>query len=146
MAKAAKSPKKGSSANGGESVSGYFRRIILENPKLLKKRSNDELLERWQADHPGEELNASVKGGLANLKSVMRSKLRRRGRQKAQAESPSPEAPAPKIPVARLEALEAAIDECLAMARAADAEGLAASIRGLRHARNLVVYQLGTPG
>src|SRR5205807_1704450 len=27
-----------------ENISGYFRRIFAENPKLLKSRSNDELL------------------------------------------------------------------------------------------------------
>jgi hypothetical protein len=36
-----------------ENVSGYFRRIFKENPNLLKERSNDELLRRWLADHPG---------------------------------------------------------------------------------------------
>jgi hypothetical protein len=40
-------------SQGGESVSAYFRKSFDENPKLLKGRSNDELLKRWLADHPG---------------------------------------------------------------------------------------------
>jgi hypothetical protein len=47
---------------GGETVSGYFRRIFKENPRLLKERSNDELLKRWLADHPGhKEVPQTVK-------------------------------------------------------------------------------------
>ena len=56
----AKTKTKPQTANGtpapqsdGETVSGYFRRIFKENPRLLKERSNDELLRRWLADHPG---------------------------------------------------------------------------------------------
>ena len=52
----------------GESIQGYFRRIFHEKPKLLKERSNDELLARWLADHPSEtEVPKRVKSGLANL-------------------------------------------------------------------------------
>src|SRR4051812_11740818 len=45
-----------------ESVAGYFKRIFAEDPKLLKERSNEKLLERWLADHPGHtEVPQSVK-------------------------------------------------------------------------------------
>jgi hypothetical protein len=37
-----------------ESMQGYFKRILKEDPKLLKGRSNEELLNRWKADHPGQ--------------------------------------------------------------------------------------------
>jgi len=43
-----------STANG-ENVSAYFKPILLENPTLLKGKSNQELLNRWLADHPGEK-------------------------------------------------------------------------------------------
>ena len=48
--------KKATSKSGeGESIQGYFRKIFRENPKLLRTRSNQELLDRWKADHPWEE-------------------------------------------------------------------------------------------
>src|SRR5262245_23917463 len=69
------------SKSDGQSVQGYFRKIFDEDPKLLKKRSNDELYERWLKDHPGEtEVPLRVKQGLSNLKSVMRNRRRRRKR------------------------------------------------------------------
>src|SRR5580700_4939572 len=65
MANKAKSPS--------GSIQGYFRAIFQENPKLLKKRSNDELYERWLKDHPGEkEVPANVRQSLSNLKSILR--------------------------------------------------------------------------
>ncbi len=38
----------------GESVGGYFRNLYQDNPQLLKAATNDEVLERWLVDHPGE--------------------------------------------------------------------------------------------
>src|SRR3954471_12397394 len=67
--------------NGGkpETVSGYFRQVFQENPRLLRERSNQPLLDRWLADHPGEtEVPKAVKQNLANIKSVLRSKKRTR--------------------------------------------------------------------
>src|SRR6516164_2813244 len=64
----------------GENVSGYFRQIFKENPKLLNERSNDELLRRWLADHPGhKEVPQKVKNNLANVKSILRKKSRKTG-------------------------------------------------------------------
>src|ERR1700730_18414270 len=63
----------------GESTMGYFRRILKENPKLLKARSNDEILNCWLKGHPGEmEVPKKVKQSLSNTKSVVRSKRGRR--------------------------------------------------------------------
>ena len=62
-----------------ESIQGYFRKIFQENPKLLQTRSNEELLKRWLADHPGAGgVPYSVKIGLQNIKSVFRSRRRKR--------------------------------------------------------------------
>jgi hypothetical protein len=36
-------------AQGEESIAGYFRKVFRENPKLLRSRSNEELLRRWLA-------------------------------------------------------------------------------------------------
>src|SRR6266849_2253867 len=74
----------------GESISGYFRKIFEENPKLLKGRSNEELLKRWLADHPGQkEVPEKVKNNLANVKSVLRKKKRKKGGRPPQAEQPA---------------------------------------------------------
>src|SRR5262249_37659060 len=112
----------------GESIAGYFRKVFKENPKLLKQRSNDELLQRWVDEHPGQtEVRKSVKVGLQNVKSILRSKRRKGGRRKAQ-EQPTTAgaAGAPVIEAAPeenpLEQLEELIDECLSSAKLLDRE------------------------
>jgi hypothetical protein len=135
-------------AGNGENISGYFRRIFQESPNLLKTRSNDELLRRWLADHPGEtEVPKSVKVGLQNVKSVLRSKGRKRKAAKVAAVDaanpgslPSPR-PTPKK--TRLERLEEQIDDVLTFARALDRQGLENVIGHLRRARNEVVWKMG---
>jgi hypothetical protein len=147
--------KKGENAASsaeGETTSGYFRRIFKANPKLLKKGTNAELFEQWLKDHPGQkEVPNNVKAILHNLKSVLRQKRRQRRAETAQAApvASAPTAPAPAAPaVSRragrsLEQLEEQIDDCLAVARSMDREGLAQVIELLRDARNAVVRQAG---
>ena len=127
-----------------ENISGYFRKVFAENPKLLKSRSNDELLHRWLFDHPGEkEVPARVKQALSNVKSVLRSRRRKRKARKA-AEAAAG-AVLVKRPVSKngLVVLEEQIDECLIAARLLDAEGLESIIQHLRRARNEVVWKMG---
>src|SRR5262249_40287683 len=104
-----------------ESIAGYFRRIFRENPKLLGLKSNETLLQQWLADHPGHsEAPDSVKQGLANIKSVLRKKRKRKGR-KAAAQSGQPARekapPATAAEERPLERLEYLIDQCLTIAR-----------------------------
>jgi hypothetical protein len=132
--------------NGGESVSGYFRKVFAESPKLLKTRSNEEVLQRWLKDHPGEkEVSAQVRNSLMNVKSLLRKKGRKRvRRQEEERERATGVKPAPRTKVANaLEQLEEHIDECLTAAKLLDREGLAHVIRLLRQARNEVVWKLG---
>jgi hypothetical protein len=133
-------------SQGGETVAGYFRKIFNENPKLLKGRSNEELLKRWLADHPGlTEVPQTVKYNLANVKSVLRKKLRKRGgRPKAdQTGAVAAVVTVPKVAARGLEALEEQIDDCLSSAKRLDREGLADVIGLLRRARNVVVWKAG---
>src|SRR5262249_48182663 len=110
-------------------------------------RSNDELLNRWLADHPGEkEVPQRVKQILSNVKSVLRKKGRKRGRppkpqQNLDAASAAA-APLRKHPRG-LEQLEEQIDDCLTAAKGLDRDGLEHVIRMLRQARNAVVWKLG---
>jgi hypothetical protein len=151
-------PKKSNAqANGAqkEGVAPYFRPILLGNRKLLKTRSNKELLTRWLADHPGHKnVPENVKSGLANLKSVLRKKLRGRRGRKAAAVAATGIAVAvaakPAMPLlsktradSKLEQLEMQIDDCLTMAKIIDREGLDPIIKILRRARNAVVWKLG---
>jgi hypothetical protein len=130
-------------ANGAENVSGYFRAILKENPKLLKSRSNEELLKRWMSDHPKEkEVPARVKQGLANVKSVLRSKRRGRKR-KADPEQGAVAMLEKGQPSHRLETLEEHIDDALTMARSLDRQALESVIAALRRARNEVVWKMG---
>lgn len=152
MAKSAKGERKQSSERG-ESISGYFRPFFKENPKLLNERSNQQLLQRWLDDHPGEtEVPTRVKQGLANLKSVLRKNVRRRGRrqtaEKAQTgngmhRSATSGQPETRARGSGLEVLEEHIDDCLSMAKDIDREGLESVINLLRRARNEVVWKMG---
>jgi hypothetical protein len=137
-----------SSEGEGESIQGYFRGLFRENPKLLHTRSNEKLLKRWLADHPGEkEVPGRVKSGLSNLKSVLRSRERTRAAARAVAAAASaPPGVRPNRPRGNengLEVLEEQIDECLLAARTLDREGLESVINLLRRARNEVVWKLG---
>jgi hypothetical protein len=133
----------------GESIQGYFRRVFQENPGLPRSRSNEDLLNRWLADHPRETaVPRAVKVGLQNVKSLLRSKGRKRRalRAAAAAAAAPPGTPAPRRPAARrsgLEVLEEQIDECLAAARTLDREGLEDVISLLHRARNEVVWKMG---
>lgn len=117
---------------------------------MLGERSNETLLKRWLADHPGHaEVPGNVKANLSNLKSVLRSKKRKKVARRAEA-MPNGQVSQPAAPVARkvtgsskLEALEFQIDECLTMARQTDREGLHDVIGLLRRARNAVVWKIG---
>lgn len=136
----------GKKAGNGETISGYFRRVFRENPKLLKTRSNDELLRRWRDDHPGEdEIPKGVKVGLQNVKSILRSKGRKR-KAKAAAAAPAapnsqPARPAPKK--TDLERLEEQIDDVLTAARGLHREGLESVVGNLLRARREVVWMMG---
>jgi hypothetical protein len=135
----------------GETVAGYFRKVFKENPAWLKERSNDKLLRKWLVDHPGEKkVSQSVKKGLGKIKSILRSKERKKVARVAQASQPAATPVAPQAKVARvptggskLEALELQIDECLIAARHLDREGLHDVIAMLRRARNSVVWKIG---
>jgi hypothetical protein len=131
-----------------ETIAGYFRKVFRENPNLLRGRSNEELLRRWLADHPGEkEVPNRVKQSLSNIKSVLRKKRRKRKAkgQAAQAmtTAPKPTEGASKKAVRSLEPLEEQIDDCLSLAKHLDREGLDSAIKLLRRARNEVVWKLG---
>jgi hypothetical protein len=140
--------QKAAKAGEGESMQGYFKRVLKEDPKLLQGRSNDELLARWQADHPGKEITNSVKAGLQNAKSALRSKRRRRKAAPIEGQSVQEAAKPTKAASGgpkghKLEALEERIDDCLSHARRLDREGLAEVIRLLHRARNEVVWKMG---
>jgi hypothetical protein len=136
-----------------ESISGYFRKVFAEHPRLLRGRSNQELLERWLKDHPGhKEVPQKVRANLSNIKSVLRKQARKGGRPKKAATTSAPlagqagsgQAPAPSdAPASPLEQLEERIDDCLSLAKSLDRKGLGHVISMLRHARNLVVWQEG---
>jgi hypothetical protein len=132
-----------------ENVSGYFRLRFKENPKLLTAGSNQELLQRWLDDHPGEkEVPQRVKNILSNLKSVLRKKRRKKKGKGTQTDQPGATAPAveatpPRAAIRGLETLEEQIDDCMTLAKNLDRDALASVVQLLRKARNAVVWQQG---
>jgi hypothetical protein len=126
--------------SGQPSMSSYWRNLFLQNPKLVKIRSNSALREQWEKDHPGQKFDESWSQALSNVKSLMR-KRRKRGGAKAAANGAA-EAPAPvNVPAAALERLEEAVDRCLWTARGLDAVGLERAIKHLHAARNEIVWK-----
>jgi hypothetical protein len=144
--------KEVASSGDRETTSGYFRRIFKENPTLLKKGTNPELLKRWLQDHPSEkEVPRNVQAILYNLKSVLRKKRRQRRAEKAptapvavEATTAAPSTLAvPRRAGKGLAQIEERIDDCLAIARGMDREGLVEVIGWLRRARNEVIRLAG---
>lgn len=133
------------SRRGGESQSGYFRRIFQEHPEWLFEKSNSAVLDRYRADHnipASQDLAKNVRNNLANLKSVLRKKSRkgRRGRPPGSAK-----VAAQVSGGKRLDMLEEQIDDCLTLAKSIDRERLESVIKHLRSARNNVVWLTGQP-
>jgi two-component sensor histidine kinase len=124
------------SRESGSSYS-YFKQLFIDEPSLLKVKSNQALLARYRSDHGLAEdtpVEKKVMNNLANLKSVMKSRSRKAAKR----------AGTPFVKSAnKLEALEIAIDHCLTQARVLDPEGLKEVIQHLRAARNKVVWKLG---
>jgi len=142
--------KRRPAAADGENVSGYFKPILIDNPTLLKSKSNQELLNRWLADHPEEtEVPDRIKAILSNIKSVLRKKLRKKpGRKKMEEQVVETvvvlEAAEPVSAAdLGLERLEEQIDDSLSFAKNLDRDGLDGVISLLRRARNAVVWKLG---
>jgi hypothetical protein len=150
-------PRKPKTTTKGDTATSYFRATFKENRKLLKSKSNDEILDRWLADHPWEkEVPANVKNILGNLKSVLRHQRRKKMKKKKVEQGgglavhhvvisrgASREVAPDDDRTENLEKLEEAIDACLTMARGLDEKKLGNAIGFLRKARREVVWQLG---
>src|SRR5262245_57643672 len=117
MAKRGRRPK-----GNGESISGWFRQVFGQHPEWLKGRSNAAVIERWQQDHPGGTFGDRERNACNNIKSIMRKRLRKRGRKPAAAGAVPAVANAVRVSRGNLEMLEERIDECMGMARALDRE------------------------
>lgn len=131
-----------------ESTAAYWKRILLERPRLItSKGANETLRDIWLKDHPGQtEVPANIVANLANVKSQLRSKRGKTKRTATAAETAVPAAAVPTNTPARqraLQALEDRIDDCLMLARDLNQPDLANVIDRLRKARNEVVVQIG---
>jgi hypothetical protein len=133
--------------SAGETTSGYFKRLFKENPQFLRSHNNEKLLNQWLTDHPGnKEIPKNVRQILSNVKSVVRSKRRRRkkGAEGDQATLVAAMSPAMrKAKGNKLEALEEQIDDAMSLAKDLDRQGLGNVINMLRRARNEVVWKMG---
>jgi hypothetical protein len=129
------------------SMSSYWRELFRAEPHLLKLKSNKELRERWEKDHPGLSFNERQSQALANVKSIERKRHKKGGRPKGSVAVGSANGgtkPA-HVPQIALERLEVSIDHCLSTARMLDATALEKAIKYLRAARNEVVWKSGQP-
>jgi hypothetical protein len=136
------------------SKSAYYRQLFGDNPDWLKEGSNEEVVARWEKDHPGQRMTDRDRQAMANIKSQLRKKhgmVRRRKRRKGKGAAAAPaEQPALAPRRARssftaLEKLEGLIDECLTLARQQESAGMQDIMRSLRVARRGVAWEMGQP-
>jgi hypothetical protein len=137
------------------SLRGYFIDLFRNNHDLVRGKSNAEVVQRWEKDHPGEKFTKSHQNALANAKTKVAKELgirkRRKKRPAAGAAASAPVAAGTKTAAPRpvsghsLEHLELAIDRCLSTARALEDrdEDMQMVARHLRSARNQLVWILG---
>jgi len=136
------------------STRSYFKQRFIEHPEWLEDLSTEAVLARWQQDHSGQELTASIKSSLSNIKSQLRrdkgmtKKGRGKGKKKARVARVNTALEARKAGPRRLstnalEKLETMIDSCLSHARIQTSTGLDGIIHHLRLARNTVIHKLG---
>src|SRR5262249_44998332 len=112
MMKGVNMAKANGKAGQAESVSGYFRKIFTENPRLLRSSSNKVLLDRWLKDHPGHTVvPKNVQQSLANVKSILRKRRRGRKVQKNLVDAQAGEVRPARAASRGLEMLEETIDE-----------------------------------
>lgn len=122
------------------STMGEFRAIFKDNPRLLRLRSNESIANLWLKSHPEfSELPKKARSSMANVKSILKNKKRKRGQKVAdQAAIAAGRKPKRVIP-ATLDNLEYHIDDCMAMAKNIDRDKLDNVLKLLRRARNEVV-------
>jgi hypothetical protein len=128
----------------GESIMGYFRPFFDADKNLINSKSNEQLIDRWKQDHPGhsDKLLKKVKQNLANLKSMLRRKLREAGgkpsfRKGAKVSFTN------AVGTPTMAMLEEQIDDCMVLAHNIDRKRLDNVIKNLRAARNEVVLKNG---
>jgi hypothetical protein len=136
----------------GQSFASIIRGYFEENPEWLEGPSNQSLIERYLADHKGEEWTKKHQQGAANEKTKLRKKaglVRRKRRKGAKATANSG---AGELRVARvrtstgaLEQLELLIDDCLSLAIRQNHPALEGVIKHLRVARRGVAWAMGEP-
>src|SRR5438132_12195230 len=66
----------------GESMRGYWRRVMRGNPNLLNSTDNRPLRDLWKKDHPGKDLNQQWEQSLTTTKSDVRRELGKRRRRR----------------------------------------------------------------
>ena len=123
------------------SIAGYFRQVFEAQPEWLKEKSNDPILAKYRIDHglaADALVDKRVKSNLANLKSVLRKKSRRKSKAAA-----GGAVVASTRSGHRLENLEEMIDDCLTLAKNLGRDTLEHIINLLRRARNEVVWKIG---
>jgi hypothetical protein len=131
----------------GESMRGYWRRIMLENSQLLDGTDNEPLRDIWKKNHGGKDLNKQWEASLTTTKSDVRRELgkrRRRGRGRRKNDEAVP-AERKLNPVnTMLAQLELAVDDWIYNLRQARSTKVSAVIDALRHVRPELYRALGS--
>ncbi|MGF1578998.1 MAG: hypothetical protein ACFCD0_06510 [Gemmataceae bacterium] len=131
-----------------QSPFAYFREKFKENPHLLEKKNNDEILGMYRNDHnlgPDDDIPKRVKDAMANTKSQERKRLKEgggattgRGRGRGPGKPRGPVSSS----IRGLEKLEEQIDECLHTVRSMGREDMESVVQSLKQARNAVIWKM----
>ncbi len=126
----------------GPSLLGIFKDYFSERPDWLQVRSNDDVIKRFEADHPEIPVDKRVKQAMFNAKNYMKKGVSgKRGRRaKVAMINAAMASPAPKT--GALQLLENHVDDCLAMARTIGKESIGVVINHLHRARNILVLKI----
>jgi hypothetical protein len=134
------------------SFASVIRSYYEENPEWLDTASNQDLIERYLKDHPGEEWSKRHQQGAANEKTKLRKKAgkvrrRRRKRSGGESENAANESRVIRVrtPMGVLEQLELLIDDCLSVAAKQNNPALENTVKHLRVARRSVAWAMGEP-
>ena len=131
---------------GGESMRGYWRRIMLDNPDMLDGTDNGPLRDIWKKDHSGEKLNQQWEQSLTTTKSDVRralGKRRRRGRGRRKAIEGAPVKTKVNQVEVLLTNLELAVDEWIYNLRQSRSPKVTPVVDALRHVRPELYKALG---
>lgn len=116
-----------------------FREYFRNQPELLKERDNSKVVDMFKRDYPKVPWDIRAQQALANAKNYERKGAKKRKKQMAKVQRALSTPQVLSGAKSQLNVLEDRIDDCLAMAKEIDRDGLHSIVKHLHRARNDLV-------